>query len=266
VTDWSTYDTIADRYDAVWGPRFEAVARLVWQTVNPTRGASILDIGTGTGIVPRSLAGPATDLAIATGLDRSVGMLEVARSRMPTLRAVAGDAVSLPFRDAAFDVATASFILSHLVEYPTGLAEVRRVLKPGGVLAITSWAAGEDGPSQAWSRLLAGTVSRERIQSAFTRVAPSMLHFEDPAGVERALTGVGFTNVTVEAHSIESRLSVDQFIADRELTSGARYARYVTGPDPWNRLLDRARAELERSFGRQFTFSRGALIGVGRKG
>jgi len=264
VTDWSAYDTIAGRYDDVWGPRFETVAKLVWRSVAPTNGASILDVGTGTGILPHALAERAADLAIATGLDRSMGMLEVARSRTPSLRAVAGDALSLPFRNAAFDVATASFVMSHLVGYQAALLEIRRVLKPGGVVAMTSWAAGEDGPSQVWSRLLAGVVSAERVQSAFARVAPSMSYFEDPANLERALIGAGFAKVTVEAHSIESRLYVDQFIADRELTTGARYARHVTRPEEWNQLLESVRAELLRQFGPEFTFSRGALLGVGR--
>ena len=265
VTDWFAYGPIAGRYDDAWGSRFQAVAKLVWQRVSPGRGASVLDIGTGTGILPHALGECAADLAVMTGCDRATGMIRVARARTPSLRVVAADAVSLPFRDAAFDVATASFVMSHLLDYETGLAEARRVLKPGGVLAITSWAAGEDEPSQLWSRLLAGAVAKDRIEAAFARVAPSMSRFEDPAGVERALTHAGFARVTVEAHTIESLLSVEQFVADRELTSGARYARHVLGMEEWDRLLARARDELGRRFGRQLSFSRGALIGVGLK-
>jgi ubiquinone/menaquinone biosynthesis C-methylase UbiE len=265
VTDWFAYDSIAGRYDDAWGSRFEAVAKLVWQRVAPARGAAVLDIGTGTGILPRALGECAGDLAIMTGCDQATGMIQVARARTPSLRVVAADAVSLPFREAAFDVATASFVMSHLRNYETGLAEVRRVLKPGGVLAITSWAAGEDEPSQIWSRLLTGAVARDRVEAAFARVAPSMSRFEDPSGVERALTHAGFARVTVEAHAIESPLSVEQFVADRALTTGARYARHVLGVEAWDRLLESARDELGRRFGPQFSFSRGALIGVGLK-
>jgi hypothetical protein len=155
--------------------------------------------------------------------------------------------------------------MSHLADYTTGLAEARRVLKPGGVLAITSWAAGEDEPSQLWSRLLTGAVPRDRVEAAFARVAPSMSRFEDPVGVERALTHAGFAGVTVEAHAIESQLSVEQFVADRELTTGARYAHHVLGAEAWQRLLGRAPDELGRRFGRQLSFSREALIGVEQK-
>jgi ubiquinone/menaquinone biosynthesis C-methylase UbiE len=262
MTDWSAYDTIAGRYDEAWGGRFEAVARLVWERVPPAHGAAVLDIGTGTGIVPHALGARAVDMAIVIGCDRSTGMIRVARARMSLLRPVAADAVSLPFRHSAFDVVTASFVLSHLSDYEAGLAEVRRVLKPGGLLALTSWAAGEDGPSEVWSRLLTGVVGAERVEAAFARVAPSMSRFEDPPGVERSLTRAGFAKVTVEAHAIESRLSVEQFIADRELTTGARYARHVLEVEEWDRLLVRARDELGRRFGPELSFSRGVLIGV----
>lgn len=265
MTDWSAYDPIADRYDEVWGPRFDAVAKLVWRRIAPTSGARVLDVGTGTGILPHALAEHAAHLATLTGCDRSTGMLRVARSRTRWLRVVAADATALPFRGELFEVVTASFVMSHVADYRTAFAELRRVLEPGGRLAITSWAEGEDEPSQVWSRLLTRTVSADQVAAAFARVAPSMAEFETPAKVERSLTQAGFVATSVETHAIESRLSPDQFIADRELTSGARYARHVLGPQEWSRLLQRARDELGERFGPELTFSRGALIGLGRK-
>jgi ubiquinone/menaquinone biosynthesis C-methylase UbiE len=265
VVDWAAYDAVAGRYDAVWGARFSAVADLVWRRVGRVPHASVLDVGTGTGILPQALLARDHTVAIAAGCDRSIGMLEVARTHTPSLRAVAADGQMLPFRDAAFDAATASFVMSHISDYPAALAEMRRVLRSGGRVAITSWAAGEDGPSQAWSRVMAEFVPAHRIQSAFARVAPSMAQFEDAMGVARALREAGFAEVSVESHSIESRVSVPEFIADRELTSGARYARHVLPSEEWDRLVERAQEELERRFGDRFTFSRGALIGLGRK-
>ena len=265
MTDWAAYDIVAGRYDAVWGPRFAAVAELVWRRVNLAPHATVLDVGTGTGILPQALLTRTADVAIVAGCDRSIGMLEVARMRTPSLHAVAGDGQMLPFRDAAFDAVTASFVMSHMSDYPAALAEMRRVLRAGGSVAITSWAAGEDGPSQAWSRRMTDFVPAHDIQSAFTRVAPSMAQFEDAEGVEQALKEAAFEQVSVEAHSIESTVSVPEFIADRELTSGARYARHVLSSGEWARLVERAREELRRRFGNRFRFSRGALIGRGYK-
>jgi ubiquinone/menaquinone biosynthesis C-methylase UbiE len=265
MIDWAAYDVVAERYDGVWGPRFAAVADLVWRRVSVAPRASVLDVGCGTGILARALLERDTRVALVAGCDRSIGMLEVGRMRLPSLRTVAGDGQQLPFRAGAFDVATASFVMSHISEYPAALAEMRRVLRPEGVVAITSWAAGEDGPSRVWSRLMTDVVPSDRVQAAFARVAPSTAQFEDAAGVGRALEDAGFEQVSVEAHSIESSVSVPEFIADRELTSGARYARHVLPPEEWDRLVGRAQEELGRRFGDRFTFSRGALIGLGRK-
>jgi ubiquinone/menaquinone biosynthesis C-methylase UbiE len=265
MIDWAAYDIVAERYDGVWGPRFAAVADLVWRRVSVAPRASVLDVGCGTGILPRALLERDIGVAMVAGCDRSIGMLEVARMRLPSLRAVAGDGQRLPFRTAAFDVATASFVMSHMAQYSAALAEMRRVLREEGIVAITSWAAGEDGPCQLWSRLMTDVVPAHRLQSAFARVAPSMARFEDAAGVGRALEDAGFEQVSVEAHSIESSVSVPEFIADRELTSGARYARHILPSEEWERLVGRAREELGRRFGDRFTFSRGALIGLGRK-
>jgi ubiquinone/menaquinone biosynthesis C-methylase UbiE len=265
MIDWAAYDVVAGRYDGVWGPRFAAVAEQVWRRVRVAPRASVLDVGCGTGILPRVLLERDNDVALVAGCDRSIGMLEVARLRLPSLRTVAADGQNLPFRAAAFDVATAGFVMSHLAEYSAALEEMRRVLRPEGIVAIASWAAGEGGPSQVWSRLMTDVLPAHRVQSAFARVAPSTAQFEDAAGVERALMEAGFQQVSVEAHSIESSVSVPEFIADRELTSGARYARHFLPSEEWDRLVRRAQEELRRRFGDRFTFSRGALIGLGRK-
>jgi ubiquinone/menaquinone biosynthesis C-methylase UbiE len=261
VSDWAAYDAIAGRYDEVWGGRFETVARLVWQRVSPLPGAAILDVGTGTGIVPRALGARAGDFALV-GCDRSSGMLRVARARLPSLRLVAADAASLPFRDAVFDVATAGFLFSHLADCAAGLAEVRRLLKPGGALAMTSWAAEEDEPSTAWRLLLASAVAAPELDAALARVAPSVACFDGAPLVESALSRAGFVAVSVQAHVIRARHSLEQFLADRELTPTALCARERLGAEAWARLVARARDEFGRRFGSAFDYAREALIGV----
>lgn len=265
VTDWSSYDSIAGRYDEVWGSRFEAVARFIWQRVSPARGASVLDIGTGTGIVPHALGSRALELRGVTGCDKSTGMIQVARSRMPALRIVAAEATALPFRDSAFDVATASFLLSHLRNYEAGLIEARRVLRPGGVFVMTSWATDTDAHGEAWREILAGAVSKDLLQRAVTHVAPSEGCFESTAGVERALIGADFAGVEVHTLALTGTISVEHFLSDRELSSGGRFARQALGADAWGRFVARARDELGRRFGSVFTFTRGVRIGLGKR-
>lgn len=166
LTNWRSYDNIARRYDGVWGGRFEAVARRIWELISPAAGAIVLDIGTGTGIVPHTLGARLRELSGVIGCDRSVGMLSMASVRMPNMRLVTAEAMNLPFREATFHVATASFVLSHLSDYRAGLLEAYRVLKPGAIFAMASWAADTDAYSEAWAQLLTEAVSKERLQEA----------------------------------------------------------------------------------------------------
>jgi demethylmenaquinone methyltransferase / 2-methoxy-6-polyprenyl-1,4-benzoquinol methylase len=96
-------------------------------------GDRVLDVCCGTG-----------DLAVAalraggrvTGLDFSEPMLERARRKSPAIEWVCGDALASPFADGSFDAATVAFGVRNLDDLERGLAELRRVLRPGGRLAI----------------------------------------------------------------------------------------------------------------------------------
>jgi demethylmenaquinone methyltransferase / 2-methoxy-6-polyprenyl-1,4-benzoquinol methylase len=96
-------------------------------------GDAVLDACCGTG-----------DLALAaareggrvTGLDFSERMLERARRKAPGLEWVEGDMLALPFSDGAFDAATVGFGVRNVDDLGRGVAELRRVLRPGGRLAI----------------------------------------------------------------------------------------------------------------------------------
>jgi demethylmenaquinone methyltransferase/2-methoxy-6-polyprenyl-1,4-benzoquinol methylase len=96
-------------------------------------GDRVLDACCGTG-----------DLAVAalragarvTGVDFSEPMLERARRKAPEVEWVQGDALALPFEDGSFDAATVGFGVRNLDDLERGLRELRRVLRPGGRVAI----------------------------------------------------------------------------------------------------------------------------------
>src|ERR1700751_172459 len=77
--------------------------------------------------------------AIAAGLDFSPAMLAIARAAQPHVEFSQGDAEALPYADGAFDAVVANFGLHHVPHPTAALAEMHRVLAPGGRAAFTVW-------------------------------------------------------------------------------------------------------------------------------
>ena len=115
------------------------------------RGASsILDVGSGAGQIAAHLLKYADADAQITCCDLSAEMLRRARTRLKSTSPsfVTADIVRLPFADASFDCVTCGYVLEHLPDARTGLAELARVMAPGGrMLLLTT----EDNFSGAWT-------------------------------------------------------------------------------------------------------------------
>jgi demethylmenaquinone methyltransferase/2-methoxy-6-polyprenyl-1,4-benzoquinol methylase len=97
-------------------------------------GDRVLDACCGTGDL--ALAAREAGAGSVTGLDFSPRMLERARAKSPEIEWVQGDLLALQFADASFDAATVGFGARNLEDLERGVAELRRVLRPGGRLAI----------------------------------------------------------------------------------------------------------------------------------
>src|SRR5512133_161269 len=96
-------------------------------------GDRVLDAACGTGdlAIVAAKAG-----ATVTGLDFSEKMLQRARRKKPDLEWIQGDLLALPFEDDTFDAATVGFGVRNVSDLPGSIAELRRVLRPGGRLGI----------------------------------------------------------------------------------------------------------------------------------
>jgi len=101
-------------------------------------GARVLDVATGTGDLAIEAAARGAEVI---GSDFSEGMLERARLKAPAIRFEQADALALPYPDDAFDAATVGFGARNFADLGRGLAEMARVVRPGGrvvVLEITT--------------------------------------------------------------------------------------------------------------------------------
>jgi demethylmenaquinone methyltransferase / 2-methoxy-6-polyprenyl-1,4-benzoquinol methylase len=110
--------------DRVWRTRAARLAR--------PAGRRVLDVATGTGDLAAALA---RQSATVTGADFSENMLRVAQQKLPSsVPLVLADAQDLPFAAASFDRVTNAFLLRNLSDLDRGLREMRRVLRPRGLL------------------------------------------------------------------------------------------------------------------------------------
>jgi demethylmenaquinone methyltransferase/2-methoxy-6-polyprenyl-1,4-benzoquinol methylase len=129
-----------DRLEAIvalgTGPWYR---RLALRSAGLKRGMTVLDVGTGTGLLARAAAGIVGDAAQVTGIDPSPGMLE--HAKVPAgVRLLAGSAESMPVADACADFLCMGYALRHVSDLSAAFAEFYRVVRPGGrvcVLEIT---------------------------------------------------------------------------------------------------------------------------------
>ena len=131
------FDGVARRYD-----RTNAIMSVgnapLWRAatvraVDPRRGEKILDVAAGTGTSSAALARSG---ATVVALDFSAGMIAEGRRRHPKVEFVEADAEDMPFGDDEFDAVTISFGLRNVAHPERALAEMYRVMKPGGRLVV----------------------------------------------------------------------------------------------------------------------------------
>jgi SAM-dependent methyltransferase len=163
-------------------------------------GAALLDLCCGPGIVA---AAAAKHGAAVCGVDFSPAMLAEARAANPGIRFEQGDAEALPFADGSLDAVVSNFGIHHVPRPARALAEAARVLRPGGRLAFTTWAAPQD--NIAW-RLLFDAIRLHGNMDA-ARAPPSGGGLGQPEIVRRLLREAGFAGVSVTIVGREWRLS-----------------------------------------------------------
>ena len=137
-----------------------------------------------------------------TALDFSPNFLRLAQERLSakypntpvTLKFALGVAEAMPMSDNAFDAVTSNFGILHLSDPDAFLAESYRVLKPGGRLAFSAWAA---PPATEGFDLILGAVNAAGNPNVPLPAGPPFFQYADPATVRRALAKAGFVDVDV---------------------------------------------------------------------
>lgn len=204
------FATIARRYDLL-NHLLSANVDKRWRRVVADRiagkikqdGARILDVASGTGDLAATLFEVTRAEVVATDFCRP--MLDIAAAKIGhDVTLIESDALRLPFRDGSFDAVTIGFGLRNLANVHTGLAELGRVLRRGGWLAVLEFSRPENGALRAvfgtyFTRILpvmGGIVSGSR--GAYTYLPDSVKRFPDQHELLTMMEQAGFEEVSFE--------------------------------------------------------------------
>jgi demethylmenaquinone methyltransferase/2-methoxy-6-polyprenyl-1,4-benzoquinol methylase len=161
-------------------------------------GERVLDVGAGTGA---STVEFIEEGAHAIGVDISLGMLAAGRLARPGVPLLAGDALALPVRDAAFDAVTISFALRNVADPRAALRELLRVTSPGGRLVICEFSLPTNRTFRTVYRsyLLRALPMMARLVSsnpeAYDYLTESIQDWPDQRGLAGWLTEAGWQRV-----------------------------------------------------------------------
>jgi ubiquinone/menaquinone biosynthesis C-methylase UbiE len=201
-------DPDALRYSTYWEPVLAAAAQRLLTRID-AEPRTYLDIGAGTGSL-MSAAAARWPEAHMIGLDASAAMLSVARARLAGERSddlhgqcqwLVADAAGVPLPDASVDVVTSSFLLQLVPDRPAALAEMCRLLRPGGILGVVTWIADEsvlaaDDAFAASAAELGLVAQRDGLEPGDAADYGSLVQATDE------LDAAGFTDIDVRSDEL----------------------------------------------------------------
>lgn len=150
-TQWQLAQEAAERYQTVLTPHILGpFAEALVDFAHVQAGEQVLDVGCGTGAAARYAATAVGSSGRVVGTDINSGMLNVARA-LPPIQGTAvewreANATELPFEADCFDVVLAAQVVQFIPQKTAALAEMRRVAKPNGRVAISLWCPIKESP------------------------------------------------------------------------------------------------------------------------
>jgi ubiquinone/menaquinone biosynthesis C-methylase UbiE len=191
------YSLRAEAYDALWSPVIRPVGKRLLAQLPLSRAKNVIDVGSGSGaLLP--LIQAASPASTVLGVDNSEGMLRLAKDKHPGPLALM-DVQKLELADDQFDVAVVAFVLFHLPRPDQCLAEVYRVLRPGGFVGTVTWGVERMPPADAiWDEELDASGARVLELPA----ADNRRCCDTSDKVAALLEGAGFDSTRVWSESL----------------------------------------------------------------
>ncbi|MFJ6995563.1 class I SAM-dependent methyltransferase [Streptomyces sp. NPDC003090] len=169
-------------------------------------GCQVLDVGTGPGTVAAAAYARRADV---TAVDAEPSMVELAAGSVPGADVRVAVLPRLPFGDGRFDAVVGNFVINHVGRPRAALAELRRVTRPGGRIALTTWGS----PRGAGQELLGRAVAAAGVDLSahLPRLAPEEEFPRTEEGFAGLLRGAGFTDVSCARLSWDHRTGLEEW-------------------------------------------------------
>jgi SAM-dependent methyltransferase len=234
-------------YEQVFEPLTVAFARAAIERLEVRPGERVLDVAAGSGGAALALAEAG---AAVTAIDGSAGMIDRIRARAAArglaVDARAMDGMTLDFPDDAFDAALSVLGIILFPDAAKGLREMRRVVRPGGRLAVVTWTQPHRYELAAHLREAILSLGPEPVAPANL---PAQLRYVDAADFERLFGEAGMERVAIEVVEAQLRVPSARWLADR--------IDFAPGMDAWlsglgeqrSAALDAFVSRLERNCG-----------------
>jgi SAM-dependent methyltransferase len=226
-------------YDSFFAPVTERAVEPLLDAAGVGAGSRVLDVATGPGYVA---ARAAERGAAAIGIDVAESMVAFARHRYPEVDFRRAEAEVLPFTDGFFDSAVGNFAILHLGRPERAVAELARVLVPGGRVALTTW----DLPER--TRLLGvfvdAVAEAGATPPATVPAGPDFFRFADSGELAALLRGQGFGGVEVSTFDFTHVVSSPDALWEGMLGATVRTSALIVAQP--RQLQRRIRASFDR--------------------
>ncbi|MCT9088837.1 class I SAM-dependent methyltransferase [Streptomyces sp. ASQP_92] len=231
-------------------------------------GVRVLDVGTGTGTVAEAACARGAGV---TGVDAEADMVEWAARAVPSAATHLAVLPQLPFSEGLFDAVTANFVLDHVGRPRAAITELRRVVRPGGRIAVTLWAVPEAAGQTLLGRAVRDAAVRDAGLPVPSRSAGPAAEDDFPrteTGLAELLTSAGLRDVACEPVRWEHRVPADAWWAGA--VAGLGTVGQIVASRP-----ERTRADIRRHFdllstefaigGGELALPHAALLAWGRR-
>jgi ubiquinone/menaquinone biosynthesis C-methylase UbiE len=237
--EYDGWQRVADRYESTWSGLTKLFIPYLLEAAHIKRGSSVLDVACGPGYVAEAASALG---AVPKGVDFSPEMIRLAKIRNPAISFCTGDAQRLDFEDGSFDAVVMNFGVLHLSDPNLAFAEARRVLRLGGHLAFTVWAAPEHSVG---ARIVGDAVEAHALPNAELPQGPDYFDYGEAETCQRTLSEFGFDLASLVFRTVTGEWEVPTaaFVFEAERDAGVRTAALLAAQTP--EVLSAIQSEVE---------------------